>query len=85
MKKIAILVLAILSTAVHANGYWLNIPAYIDSDSGRTVPPTSYWTRDRDSCADAIVQYAKLEYVYYIGCDVNPLPNAVNVNFRRVK
>jgi len=84
MKKlIAATLLTLATTGAIADTIWLNIPSHWNDRLGEQIPAVSYPTADRDTCADAIVTYAKMEYVYYIGCDVMPLKDAANL--RRLK
>jgi len=65
--------------AAVAMTWWLNIPGYCDPQMKECYPDLSIPTTTRDVCMDAIVEYAKEDYVFYIGCDIKPLPNAVNL------
>lgn len=79
MKRILALIL--LTNSVNATQtWWLNIPGYIDKD-GIPIPSLSLPTSDHDKCSDAVINYAKNEYVYYISCDIKPLPDAVNLGY----
>lgn len=73
--------LAMLFTGVAQATTWLNIPEHYDKD-GELMPSVSYPVSTWEKCSDAIVEYAKMEYVYYIGCDIRPLRDAVNINRR---
>ena len=68
-----------LPSMAAANTYWLNIPGSYSAEEGRYMPSVSFPTSDHYACSDAIVQYAKDNLVNYIGCDVKPLPDAVNL------
>ena len=74
----ASLLLAFAST-LQAQTYWLNIPGAYSQEERQYLPPFSIPTASHDACSDAIVQYARDNLVHYIGCDVKPLPNAVNL------
>jgi hypothetical protein len=79
-----VLLSAIFSiTSVKAETYWLNIPASFSKVDEQYIPPMSFPVRSHDACSDAIVEYAKTNLVYYIGCDVKPLPDAVNLKKQR--
>lgn len=77
MKKILFSILLISSIA-SAQTWWLNIPGFVDENEIHH-PAISIPTRDHDTCSDAISQYATMEYIYYIGCDVEPLKDASNL------
>lgn len=82
MKKVLVGALMMFTGAVSADQVvWLNIPSHYTEDN-REVPSVSFVTFGWDNCADAIVSYAKENYIHYIGCDVVPLRDAVNVNKR---
>ena len=70
------------STAL-AETYWLNIPGAYSKTDESNIPSMSFPMQSHDACADAIVEYAKANLVYYIGCDVKPLPDAVNLKKMR--
>ena len=76
MKKL--LALMLLPVVGYAQPYFLNIPGDGDRLS------LSYYTTDQKQCQKALIEYAKHKEVYYIGCDVKPLRDAVNVS-REVK
>jgi len=67
-----------LSTA-SAETYWLNIPdSYRDIDD-KYFPASSIPTSSQEACAKAMVEYANMGVVNFIGCDVKPLSNAANL------
>lgn len=66
-------------SSVNAQPYWLNIPSAYSKTDDQYMPSMSFPVKSHDSCSDAIVEYAKSNLVYYIGCDVKPLPDAVNL------
>jgi len=76
------LVLGLVSTA-YGQTYWLNIPGAYSKTDEQYLPSISLPTANHDACSDAIVQYAKDNLVHYIGCDVKPLPDAVNIRTSR--
>jgi hypothetical protein len=78
MKKL-IMMLAIVSGNVMADTVWFNIPSHYDRVDMRSYNALSLPTSSWDACADAIAQYAKDNYVFYVSCDVKPLPNAANL------
>lgn len=78
--------LALLSVGVvHGQTVFLNIPSHHQPKTGEYVPTMSLPTSGWDACADAMVAYAKDNYVRYIGCDVKPFKGAVNLkSIRRI-
>lgn len=82
MKKLITLLALSISTNAFATSWWLNIPGHYSPITDEYVPPISWITTSQDSCSDAIVAYAKDNLVNYIGCDVKPLANAVNISPR---
>jgi tryptophan synthase beta subunit len=51
--------------------WWLNIVG---------PQPQSYMTLGYDSCKNAMIEYVTtIDKIYYIGCDVEPHPHAVNL------
>ena len=84
MKKMFMLVTGLLfSQIIHADVYWLNIPGSYSAYDEQYYPAVSFPTSSHEACSDAIVQYAKDNLVFYIGCDVKPLPDAVNLTSRK--
>lgn len=81
MKKLTIA--AVLFTGMtapaFAQTYWLNIPGSFSAEEQRYLPSISLPTGNHNDCSEAIVQYAKDNLVHYVGCDVRPLPDAVNL------
>lgn len=67
-----ILLLSILSTGVFADTYWLNIAGNFDS--------VSYPSMSVSACEKSQVEYARLDGVYYVSCDIEPLPTATNLS-----
>ena len=74
--------LGLVSTAF-GQTYWLNIPGAYSKTEAQYMPSISLPTANQDSCADAIVEYAKDNLVYYISCDVHPLRDAANLKAGR--
>ena len=72
-------VLMIHTDTASARTYWLNIPGAYSKVDEQYLPPVSYPTPNHNACSDAVMQYAKDNLVHYIGCDVMPLPDAVNL------
>ncbi|MGD2118342.1 MAG: hypothetical protein PVG66_08295 [Chromatiales bacterium] len=68
-----------LTNTIQAQTYWLNVPGAYSKEEQQYIPAISLPTASHDACSDAIVQYAQDNLVHYIGCDVKPLPNAVNL------
>ena len=68
-----------LNNTATAQTYWLNIPGAYSKVDEQYLPPLSFPTPNHNACSDAVVQYAKDNLVHYIGCDVKPLPDAVNL------
>ena len=78
------LLLSLLVSTAAAQTFWLNIPGAYSKTDEQYVPAMSFPMQSHDSCSDAIVEYAKANLVYYIGCDVEPLTDAVNLKkFRK--
>jgi len=75
---VPLITLLAIST-IQAETYWLNIPGHYSKVDGQLVPSLSLPTPSHDKCSDAIIEYAKTNLVYYIGCDVKPLRDAVNL------
>ena len=81
MRKLLLTAMLALmtTTAVSAETgktYFLNIPGHYSKIDAHWIDSMSIPTTSADACADAIVSYAKNNYVYYIGCDVKPLPDS---------
>lgn len=80
MKRITFFIFfTLFSAGLSAQTYWLNIPAAYSKTDEQYMPSMSFPVNSHDACSDAIVEYAKTNLVYYIGCDVNPLSDAVNL------
>ena len=62
-----------------AETYWLNIPESHRQVDDKFFPASSYATDSQEACAKAMVEYAKMGVVNFIGCDIKPLPNAANL------
>ena len=62
-----------------AQTYWLNIPGAYSMEDGLYEASISLPTVSHAACAQAIVQYTRDNLVNFIGCDVLPLPDAVNL------
>lgn len=71
-----------LAGPVTAQTYWLNIPGAYSKVDEQYLPSMSFPTPNHNACSDAVVHYAKNNLVHYIGCDVKPLPDAVNLQHR---
>jgi len=81
-KKFFFVCILSIGTA-NAQTFWLNIPAAYSKTDELYVPSMSFPVSSHDACSDAIVEYAKSNLVFYIGCDVKPLPDAVNLKNSR--
>jgi len=80
LAKITLAAVALMaSLSVSAQTYWLNIGSYTDND-GSEQPAFSMPTSSQAACSQAVIEYAKTNLVNFIGCDVEPLPHAVNIN-----
>lgn len=77
--------LSLLAATAVAETYWLNLPGAYSKTDEQHIPAMSFPMQSHDACSDAIVEYAKSNLVYYIGCDVKPLADAVNLKKYRKK
>lgn len=75
--------IVIFPQSVQSEVFWLNIPGAYSKLDEQYLPSISLPTASHDACSDAIVQYAKDNLVHYIGCDVKPLPDAINLRHIR--
>jgi hypothetical protein len=83
MKKV-IFAFAMFASSVANATMFLNIPGHYNENNDY-VQSVSILTSNWESCSNAIVEYAKMEYVYYVGCDVKPLPDAANMRSYTIK
>lgn len=80
-KKVSLifgLVFGVIQVA-QAQTYWLNIPGAYNLKDSQYESSLSLPTVSHEACAQAIVQYTRDNLVNFIGCDVQPLPDAVNI------
>ncbi len=69
-KKIFFVFMLGIGTA-NAQTYWLNL---VDNGQSMSLPvPTG------EQCNEAVVQYVRSNLVNFVSCDVEPLPDAVNI------
>ena len=77
---ILISVLSVFSDSLSAETYWLNMPASYSKKYSEYTPSVSLPTVDYEACLAAMTQYAQdNEMVDKIGCDIKPLPDAINL------
>ena len=60
-----------LAGAASAQTYWLNL---VDNGNSMSLPVSS-----DEQCIEAVYRYVQSNLVDAISCDVEPLPDAVNV------
>ena len=86
MKRVSLgVALLIAANGINAQTVFLNIPSYYEPKTKEYIPTMSFPTSGWDACADAMISYAEENYVRYLGCDVKPFKDAVNMRPRRVK
>ena len=79
MKKL-ILLSVLLSANAQAETWWLNIPSHYSPVTDKYVPSMSLLTFSYEQCREGIISYTSENFVNYIGCDVRPLRDAVNLS-----
>ena len=70
LKKIFLVFILSIGTA-NAQTYWLNM---VESDQSMSLPVSS-----DEKCTEAVIQYVSSNLVNFVSCDVEPLPDAVNL------
>ncbi len=79
-KIILIMLFSVISSSLSAEIYWLNMPGSYSKKYSEFTPSVSLPTVDYEACQAALTQYAQdNEMVEKIGCDIQPLPDAVNL------
>jgi hypothetical protein len=70
-----ILLIGLLNIGLFANAsaqpYWLNM---VTNGESMSLPVSS-----SQSCSDAVMQYVRSNIVNFVSCDIEPLPDAVNI------
>lgn len=70
MLLIGLLSFSLLGTA-SAQSYWLNM---VTDGESMSLPVSS-----KESCSEAVIQYVRSNVVNFVSCDIEPLPDAVNI------
>ena len=66
-----LLVFLVSIGSVNAQTYWLNM---VQSGTSMSLPVSS-----AEQCTEAVNQFVRSNLVNFVSCDVNPLPDAVNL------
>ena len=71
MFKHVLLVISLSIGSVNAQTYWVNM---VESGQSMSLPVSS-----EEQCTEAVNQYVRSNLVNFVSCDVQPLPDAVNL------